>query len=446
MAGPYGNARLAVAFMLWALPLLLALAWLTPPWQNPDEPLHFARAVHVAHGGFVGYRAWTTSGGESDRSVYTAYAAVQHAAMRPDQRLSLEDLAESGSIGWSAETKYTSFPNTAQYPPFFYLPDAACYWVGRALHFSINHTLLMARLLNAGLFTALAGAALAIARRTRLLLLAILILPTTLSLACSASQDSLMQGCAVLAVAIIDRVVAEQREASRREALIATILLTLVAMARPPYVFFLLALGLLQTRPWAPLMRYVTPGAAIVLAWCLLVALHTSVPLHGADMSRQLSFVRAHPETIRPTIIDTLRLFPLGWWKELIGVLGWTDTPLPSTYILFGSAVLVLAALSMPSRAMASGVRRSPWLPALGLALCFLAILVLQFFTWAWPGQRLITGILGRYFTVPAMVASLCLPSLGNRLKPAALAAILGLAVITPAVTFHTLVVRYYLH
>jgi hypothetical protein len=204
----------------------------------------------------------------------------------------------------------------------------------------------------------------------------------------------------------------------------------------------------------------------VVLAWCLLVALHTSVPLHGADMSRQLAFVHAHPETIPATITDTLRLFPLGWWTELIGVLGWTDTRLPTAYIIFGSAVMILAALSMPSGATqpdsgpagsrASRVRRSPWLPALGLVLCFVAILVLQFFTWAWPGQRLITGILGRYFTVPAMVASLCLPSLGirllgirilvNRLKPVALIALLGMGIITPAVTFHAVVVRYYLH
>ncbi len=42
-----------------------------------------ARAVQVAHGGLLGYRAWTTSGGLSDPAIYDAYQAgspCRHAA------------------------------------------------------------------------------------------------------------------------------------------------------------------------------------------------------------------------------------------------------------------------------------------------------------------------------------------------------------------------------
>jgi uncharacterized membrane protein len=442
LADAYPNARLAAVFAVWALPWLLAMAWLTPPWQNPDEPLHFARIVQIAHGGLLGYRDWGTSGGQSDRAIYRAYAGVQHAAMRPDQRLSLQDLAKSGSIGWSRGTEYTSFPNTAQYPPFFYLPAAASYWAGRAANLSINHTLLLARMLNVLLFTAMAAATLAIARRTRLPLLAILMLPTTLSLACTAGQDSLMQGATLLAVALIDRVACEQRSATRREAALATLLLACVAMARPPYAGFLLALGLLAPSPWRPLKRLALPAAGIVLAWCLLVAWHTTVRLMGSDAHTQLALLIAHPAAVPAIVIGTFQKFTGRWWREMIGVLGWTDTPLPRPYIFCASVTLVLAFLSLP------GPRpRHPWIAPLGIAFVVAAILALQYVTWTWPGQPVVTGILGRYFTTPTMVLALCMPSLGraqNFTRPAAISALLALGIITPAITLHTIILRYY--
>jgi uncharacterized membrane protein len=435
---------LPLLYAAWAVPLLLALGWLTPPWQNPDEPLHMARAVQVAHGGLVGYRAWTTSGGDSDAAIYAAYTPVQHAAMQPAEHLSRADLAASNAVNWSPRTAYTSFPNTAQYPPWFYLPDAAAYWAGRALGLSINHTLLLSRAANALLFTLMATAALAIARRARPLLLAVLILPTTLSLACSASQDALMQGACALAVAWLDRIVSAGREAATAEALAITVLLACIGMARPPYAAFLLALGLLARQPWRPLLRYALPAAAIVLAWCLLVALHTSVRLGGADPARQLALLYAHPFAGPGLVLATLRQFALEWWVQFIGVLGWTDTRLPHAYILAATASVVLAAV-----ASCAGPARSPWLPAAALAAAFAAILVLQYLAWTWPGQTVITGILGRYFTPFAMLLALALPRLGALpagIVPLVNGATLALAAVTPAVTLHAIVLRYYIN
>ncbi len=437
------SVRLAAIFLLWAVPLLLTLACVTPPWQNPDEPLHFARAVQVAHGGLIGSRQWGTAGGVSDRAIYQAYAGVQHAAMQPGQRLTLQDLAKSGAVAWSPHVQYTSFPNTAQYPPVFYMPGAVAYWAGRAAGASINHTLLLARALNAMLFAAAAAAALGLARRTRLPLLAVTMLPTTLSLACAASQDSLMQAATLLAVALIDRVITAERTATRTESLVITALLVLVAMARPPYAGFLLALGLLAPQARRPLLHLALPAAAIVLAWCALVAIRVSVHLGGSDAPRQLALLAANPASIPTIIAGTLREFAIEWWVQLIAVLGWTDTRFPHLYVWFASGTLLLTYLAMPQLPS-----RRPWLPAIGIVFAVAAILVLQYLTWTWPGQPVVTGILGRYFTAPAMIAALCLPSLnlGRWLRIPALAALALLGAVTPAVILHTLVFRYYIN
>src|SRR5260221_6293484 len=51
-------------FALVALSIGLALALLTPPFQNPDEGGHFLRATQIAGGEFVGRRLdGGTSGG-----------------------------------------------------------------------------------------------------------------------------------------------------------------------------------------------------------------------------------------------------------------------------------------------------------------------------------------------------------------------------------------------
>ena len=437
-----GGRTLAALVLVYLLPVLLAIAIVTPPWQNPDEPLHMARAVQVAHGGLLGYRAWTTAGGLSDPAIYEAYEPVRHAAMHPAERLSRADLAASRAVRFSATISYVSFPNTAQYPPVFYAGAAAAYWLGRAGDLSIDQTLLVARAANAILFSLGAAAALAWARRTRLLLACVLLLPTTLSLACSASQDGPMLAATALAVALLDRIVTEQRAATRAEAGCVAILLAAVAMARPPYAGFLLLLLLLYPRPSGASLRLAGAAGCAVLAWCLLVALHISVRLSQADPHAQLAFLAASPGRIPDIIAATERAYLPDYWQQLIGVLGWTDAPLPRAYEWFATLVLILAA-----GASAAGPSRLVWAPLTGIVFAAIAIFVLQYLTWTWPGQLVITGVLGRYFTPLAMVFPLALPAWpwATRLRGPATLGALALAAVTPAVMVHAVLVRYYM-
>jgi len=47
---------LGIAYAVWALPVLLAIAIIAPPWTATDEPFHMARAVSIAHGHVIGER------------------------------------------------------------------------------------------------------------------------------------------------------------------------------------------------------------------------------------------------------------------------------------------------------------------------------------------------------------------------------------------------------
>src|SRR5258706_8616630 len=80
-------------FALVALSIGLALALLTPPFQNPDEGGHFLRATQIAGGEFVGRRLdGGTSGGRGDSAAYHApllFAPLAgHSQRRGDPALS----------------------------------------------------------------------------------------------------------------------------------------------------------------------------------------------------------------------------------------------------------------------------------------------------------------------------------------------------------------------
>jgi uncharacterized membrane protein len=433
----------ALLFLLYAVPLLLAIALITPAWQEPDEPFHLLRAVQIAHGGLLGTRAWGSAGGDSDPAIYRAYEPVRLVAMHGERRITRAALAASAAVRWQPSTVYTPFPNTAQYGPVFYMPQAAAYWLGRAGGLTVNHTLLLARVVNATLFALVAAAAIATARRTRPLLTALLLLPTTLFLAASAGQDSLLLACTALAVSLIDRATDEARAATPHASIILAAILTVIAMARPPYAGFLLLLLAITPRPQPRGIRLLLPATLIVLAWCIAVALQVSIRLGGGDIHQQLAFLAADPGRIPGIIATTARAFTLEYWVQFIGVLGWTDTRLPTAYIVLASVTLALAVL-----ASTNGRPRQPLLVLVGVAFAVIAIFVLQYLTWTWPGQPLITGVLGRYFIAPAMILTLALPHIpwrGSKLIYAANAAIMLQAAVTPAVVLHALVSRYYL-
>lgn len=433
---------LPVLLFVYFTTVLLTMSVVMPPWQNPDEPLHMARAVQVAHGGLVGFRAWGTSGGLSDPAIYESYMKVRHAAMHPRERLSAADLAAAGTVMFSKTLIYVSFPNTVQYPPFFYVPDAVAYWVGRLAHLSVVQTLRLARMANGLAFAAAATAAICLARRARPLLAALLTLPASLALGCSASQDALLLGASALAVALVDRSVAGGHGATRFEVACVAVLLTLVAMARPPYLGFIVLIPLLHPRAGRAGALLVGVAAAAVLAWCGFVALHASVRLGQSDPVAQLNFISGHIGLLPAILGATTRAYLADYWWQMIGVIGWTDTVLPSAYLWTASAVLLLA-----TAASAAGPSRRPAWAAFAALFAIVAIFLLQYLAWTWPEQLVITGVLGRYFTPVAMVCALALPAWAKtvRLRRAAFVAITVLAAVAPAVMLYAILWRYFL-
>jgi len=441
--------RIAALYAIWALPLLLVLSWVVPPWTNTDEPFHMLRAVQIAHGQIIGQRFENPdktgpkgSGGLSDNAIFEAFAPLAKMSWLPDQpngQVTRAMLAKSNTVKWHRDLGLAWFGATVRYPPFFYMPDIAGYWIGRAAGMHVNATLRLSRCLNALVFVAMAAVSIARARRLRLLLATLLMLPMTLALAASANQDGTMIAGMALIVAQLDRIAAENRRARPWEFTALVCGMAVIIAARPPYI------GLL------PILLAVAPGhraklsllaaAGAIAAWCAAVAYYAMRPLNG-DPATKLLVLLAYPLSIFTIFAKTLHIYAATYAWQFVGLLAWNDTRLPLPYLALAYGTIVLAAAASMA---GPGLRSRFVLPCTLLVAAIM--FAVQYLDWTPAGADHVDGIFGRYFLPPALALGLALPAwcYASRLTVPAYLAIALFAVATPAIMVHHIAMHFYI-
>jgi uncharacterized membrane protein len=433
---------LPLLFLVWAFPLLITVAWLTPPWQNPDETAHLVRADQVAHGAILGVRRGGDAGGYSDPGIILSGNALASLAFHSEVKLRSAMLDQAAAFQWGRRD-FIRNPNTAQYPPFLYLPQATAVAIGRAAHLSIVTTLRLARLAAALVASLVCAAAFAYARRTAPLLMVLAMLPMNIGLFASASQDGLMLACALLAVALLDRVVSESRDASKGETAMIVVLLALVVMARPPY----LPLALLALLISRKLDRRAVAATASVLAaglcWDAVILSLVTVSMHSAHPGAQLRLLALHPKSMVGIVTATWQASAEELRIETIGKLGWLDTQMVFWYYKLAEILLAIGFVGT-----LGGCSRRSWVVCLSVIWAFAAVVLAEYLAWSGVGAGRIIGLQGRYFEVVLVAAALMLPGipgLARFTRPVAFGAAALMAAITPFVILKAIVWRYYL-
>jgi uncharacterized membrane protein len=429
-------------YLAWALPFVLTLAWLFPPWAHPDEPAHMLRIVELAHGELLGHRIGADSaGGVSDPAVFAAEAPVEALKFHPERKVTRPAQMQSALVPWHDTPSEVGFPNTVQYPPMLYLPAAVAVRIGEMIGLRVDRTLYLARAMTA-LFSVLVSAAgLILAGRTRCVVAVLAMLPMSCELYASVSQDGPMIAFSLFAVGWVDWLIERGRPADGKELAGVAVVLAAVAMARPPYV----TLALLPLLGRARLRWAGTAAAGFVVlavgAWSAAVAARVLVS-HG-DPSAQAAHLLVHPLQFAVVLAHTLHQNLGGYVVEFVGQLGWLDTALPRWYVLLALGVVAAAFL-----AACAGTSRRPWLPVLAVTGAAVLVFGIQYFSWTLPGAAIIDGVQGRYFIPLAAFLALGVPTVrrfGPAVRPIALTGVVTLGVMTPIIVIRALVLRYYL-
>jgi len=301
----YIIGELPQLYLVWALPLLLAVAVVTPPWQNPDEPGHMLRISQIAHGGLLAYRFGDSAGGFADPAILQSNDPMK-SITRDHGKVSVGMLAAAGSVQWGIPVEL-GIAATSRYPPFLYVPAVLAVEAGRLLRLSVVDSLIAARMANAVAAALIAAFALSLARRTRLALATLLVLPMTVAMFASAAHDGLMIAVTLAMVACVDRVQAEERDPAFWEAMLIGIAAAIVITARlsnlPMAALPLVCAQRLHRRAWLSFAAI----TAVSLIWAGYVAARLSVPLLPfVDPTAQLMYILHQPSVILSIATNTL--------------------------------------------------------------------------------------------------------------------------------------------
>ncbi|MGK7871596.1 DUF2142 domain-containing protein [Falsiroseomonas sp. E2-1-a20] len=448
-----GRGGVPVCFLVVAIPISLLLAFLTPPFQTPDEIAHLLRADQITRGvwrggpvdcaaapdpvlcrlsdstAFGGRPDQPTLGGAVDPGLLRLAAIYRAIPFHPDRTATRPMYEAATAVRFSRSTHPAAFTNTTVYPPLLYLPAAAALSVAKATRMRPLEALHLVRAANIVASLGLAALALRLCRRGARSMAVLLALPMSLALAASAAPDGLMLALAAIAAATLSR--AMQRPEGlgwRSMGTLAAVLLAL-GLGRPPYAALgLLVLAAPVATPLGPagslrsiLLRLgvALPAAIGIFGWIAATApVMIPVPvLHAGvapDMAAQLAILRDSPLQFAAILLRTFATDAAALGQQAVGVLGWLDTPLPRMVHWLAAIALVLA---LAADAGGEDRRPAPGMPALALALLGLAVVVVGlslalYLSYTPPGYPTVIGLQGRYFLPPLLMAVPFVPRL----------------------------------
>lgn len=169
-------------------------AIITPPAQVSDEAAHFLRASAVSEGHLTpSFDATGAAGAYIDTGTIGYIDSLITEANGAHYSLAHE-LTPHGSF--SHNYRFQPFDNTAAYSPLLYAPSSLAVAFGKLVHLSVSTTFYMSRFANLLAFCLLICLGLYMLRSRLSYSFLLVVLPASLYLAASVSQDSCLIGLA----------------------------------------------------------------------------------------------------------------------------------------------------------------------------------------------------------------------------------------------------------
>jgi len=395
----------------------MLIAWSMPPFMGADEMNHIHRADLLTYGQLIGERIPSDrgerAGGTLDRSLDDALQYFETIPFHPEAKVDAGKSAQASAIKWQARLEKGGFENTAVYPPFFYLPQTLGLWIGKALDQPVVRSVYFARTANALTCVIVGFCALLLACRARLLLFTMLMLPMSVALYGTVTQDGMAIATSALGCALLSRAMSRNRATTRWELWGATLCFALVGMVKQPYVFFCLLplVAKVEQARW----RWVAAGSALAatLGWYVWMGVSVQTQLIRPDAIvdpySQIQFLLNQPLSIPSIAAQTIKVMWKSYLSQFIGVLGWLDTILPKFYYYFAQ-VIILISLLLTGYSGPLDVGKNVTVPvALILLGAIGAIFAALYVVWTPVGFAYVEGVQGRYFLPVAVMSSLML-------------------------------------
>ena len=143
-------------FLIIALIFGILLTVLTPPYQIPDEPQHFYRALSITEKRIISLKINNNTGNYLPADLDEIHEKYVPIIKNLDKKTSFNDFKKSLAFKYNRNKQmFFNFPNTALYSPVCYIPQIIGIIVSKLFTNSLVAILLFGRLFSLFFFIAM---------------------------------------------------------------------------------------------------------------------------------------------------------------------------------------------------------------------------------------------------------------------------------------------------
>lgn len=425
-------------FLLLSILFGPAIIALTPPMRGADEPAHFIRAYGISQGEIVP----AITDDEGRKGIYipeplqrqmAVFELARYRVYVPDFAYrpvfaEYQRLAAQRSAGAGERAVFNLYGGSEGYSPVAYLPYLPAVLIGRLNSADFLPLIYAMRASGFVLLTGLMACAIAIVPRLGWAFVLIAMLPSSLFARATLSGDDTALALAMLVAAVSLRGALSPGDgAPWRSAWARSLWMVLCTLAKPPHIAFV-ALEAMRwpfrrmRRRWGAAAIVVVPALALPVLWATISAADVAawrltdgsdIPPHYFDPLWKLGFMIEQPLHFPTLVVGNVAL-AYDYWQQLIGVLGWRDTPLQAW--CYPLLTLCLVAVMPGPLGGDRWTRLRIGLVAAGGALAYsFAVFLIFYLAWTHIDAPNVQGVQGRYFVVALPLVAIALSAFLNR-------------------------------
>lgn len=414
-------------FMVVSLIFGIIYAAITPPFQTPDEPVHFLRAYQISTGNLsVDKINESSAGGILPSSLGVTIDRTfgdTGLPFRPDVKYDSNITKDALDIKDDGQMRQYDFGATKSYSPLSYLPQAIGIGIARMFDASPVVMMYAARIGSLVAWVLLIGLAIRTVPYKKWFMVAVGLLPMAVFQSVSCGVDVVTIASLTLLVSQVLQLREKERGLDIKRG--ALLFLTLVALVLSKQIMFLfIPLILLIPKSsysdkrfvWLKRSTLVVAPILIYAGWTLITSdiPTAAVPQFNPQPSQQIKFILERPLSYISVLWRTnFFINSDGITRSFVGTFGWMDTPLSEWIVMVGYIGLVLLLVIRYDEPKKKNHQykylsvKEKWFIVALLGAFWLAIMTALYVFYTPLKYKIIIGVQGRYF-LPA--AALLIP------------------------------------
>lgn len=367
-------------------------AYLSPIFDIPDEPVHYARSLYLSEG---------------DLNLSNDLAKLQiskdYAALKSEMGVTIKESQLKDSYYQSTEFSSEDLQMTGPYWNISYFPQAVGLLVGRWLHLNIVYTFLLGRICNVFAYAILAYFAVKISKRLEQIMALVVLMPMSIYLSGSYNQDAVAMGTVYLLIAYFIHLLAK-KTIVEKDLIFYFFISAIIITMKLPYVLLFFLLFFLPYRYFESSKKWILLVLNSILIMLLTVGwykLYSQIQpigligmpvLEGVDAGEQVAHIIAHPLHVLLVFIRSLFLSI----STISGSMtyGWLSYGTSDIFVVWAIIATIISMNNLKKVYMSFWTRLGLVLIAVGLIM---GIHLSMYITWTPVGATFIQGVQGRY-------------------------------------------------